>query len=95
MVKNIILQDVPCSIYEGTSYLNIPVQGTGKGKFITSGKMIDITWEKKSDTGITHYYMPNGSEIELNPGKTWVSLIEKYHSDENIFYSTIEEFNAR
>ena len=95
MVKNIILQDVPCSIYEGTTYLNIPVKGTGKGKFITQGKIIDITWEKKSDTGITSYYMPDGSEIELNPGKTWVSLIEKYHSDENNFYSTIEEFNAR
>lgn len=95
MVKNIILQDVPCSIYEGTTYLNIPVKGTGKGKFITDGKMIDITWEKKSDTGITSYFMPDGSEIELNPGKTWVSLIEKYHSDENNFYSTIEEFNAR
>ncbi len=95
MVSNIILQDVPCSIYEGTTYLNIPLKGSGKGKFITKGKMIDITWEKYSDTDITRYYMPNGSEIELNPGKTWVSLIENYHSDENNFYSTIEEFNAR
>ena len=71
------------------------MKGSGKGKFITKGKMIDITWEKYSDTDITRYYMPNGSEIELNPGKTWVSLIENYHSDENNFYSTIEEFNAR
>ena len=42
---------------------------------IANGKAIDITWEKPSEFGQTHYYDLAGNEIVLNQGKTWVCII--------------------
>ncbi|MCR4781844.1 MAG: DUF3048 domain-containing protein [Lachnospiraceae bacterium] len=85
-VKNIILQNVTSEKYnpeKGT--LKLGVIGSGSGKFITNGKVIDITWKRDSEKDITHYYDKNGKEIVLNPGKTWVSLIEENYADSNTF----------
>ena len=43
--ENIIMQYVNYYDY-GDGYLNITVNGSGKGKYITNGKAIDITWKK-------------------------------------------------
>lgn len=94
-VKNIILQNVPSSIYSGTQYLDIPLTGSGEGKYITNGKMIDILWSKDSDTAVTHYYDADGNEIEINPGNTWVSLIENASASKNVFYATESDYENR
>lgn len=83
-VSNVIFQNVDGSIYEGTPYLNLYVDGTGEGKFFTNGKMTDISW-KKGEDGITRYYDKNNKEIKLNPGKTWVCIIQKEYADKNVF----------
>ncbi len=94
-VTNIILQNVKNSLYEGTPYLNITVTGSGQGKYITHGKMVDITWQKEDD-GITHYYLANtDEEITLNQGKTWVSYIQEEYAEDNSFYASVEEFENK
>ena len=90
--SNIIFENINSSLYAGTAYLNIPLTGSGQGKFFTRGKMTDITWKKDSNTSVTRYYYDNGEEIELNPGRTWVCLVENQHLDKNRFYATVEEF---
>ena len=96
-VKNILFQTSASatSLYEETQYLNIPLVGSGAGKYFTNGKMIDVTWQKDSDTDITHYYDAAGNEIQLNVGKTWVCLIQSQYMDENKYYATEEDFNNR
>lgn len=94
-VKNIIFQNVPSSLYSGTQYLNIPLNGSGEGKYFTGGKMVDITWEKKSNSDITRYYDASGNEIVLNQGKTWVCLIQNSSAKKNQFFATVEEFEAQ
>ncbi|MCR5053555.1 MAG: DUF3048 domain-containing protein [Lachnospiraceae bacterium] len=89
---NLIFQNVDSSLYEQTQYLNIPLVGSGKGTFFTRGKMVPITWKKDSDTSITHYYYENGEEIQLNPGRTWVSLMQNDYVDKNEYYATVEEY---
>ena len=91
-VKNVIFKNCPSSIYDGTQYLNIPVDGTGEGKYFTNGKMIDITWSKESQSAVTHYFDKSGNEIEINPGQTWVCVIENDYADRNEFYATVDEF---
>lgn len=86
--KNIIIQYVPSKIYEGTAYLNITMNGTGKGVYITDGTKADITWSKASDSAITHYYYEDGTEITLNPGVTWVELCENSGEGKNTFYES-------
>lgn len=79
--KNIILQNVNSYDY-GDGYYYIYTTGTGKGKYVTNGKVIDITWKKDTEFGVTKYYDQSGNEITLNPGKTWVCIIQNQGSVE-------------
>lgn len=79
--KNIIIQYAPNTIYDGSEYLNINVWDGGSGKYITNGKAIDITWKKDSQYGATRYYDVAGKELQLNPGKTWISLCQTSRQD--------------
>jgi hypothetical protein len=93
-VKNIILQDCASSLMDasnGTLDINYLSTG-GTGKYITEGKAIDITWSRSSATDITHYFDASGQEIILNPGKTWVEIIESSKSGSNVIYETKEAF---
>lgn len=49
--------------------------GEGKGYYCTNGKAVPITWKKSSDSSKTEFYKEDGSELLLNPGKTWISII--------------------
>lgn len=90
-VKNIILENVTSSKYNETKgTLNLGVVGSGSGKYITNGKCIDITWKKASEKEKTTYYDASGKEIVLNPGRTWVSLIEQQYADRNAISATVE-----
>ena len=44
------------------------------GYYITNGKAIEITCEKKSRSGQTVYKDMEGNEIEVNDGKTFIQI---------------------
>lgn len=73
---NVLLIDCPFTEYpeDGYVYYHI-VDGSGDGYYLTNGKMEPITWEKSGEKGITHYYDVNGNDLEMNRGKTYVSLV--------------------
>lgn len=74
--KNIILQDTTFSEL-GDGYLIYNAIDSGRsGYYITNGKVIEITWTKSGESDITVYYdKKTGQEIEINTGKTYISLI--------------------
>ncbi|MCR5345876.1 MAG: DUF3048 domain-containing protein [Lachnospiraceae bacterium] len=74
---NIIMQFVGISYFDDNESLKIGTVGKGEGFFFTHGKKIAITWIKDSEFAVTHYYDPEGNEIKLNPGKTWILLVNK------------------
>ena len=80
--KNVILQYCPWENYEDSAYLHINVMSGGSGKYISEGQAIDITWKKDSEWAPTHYYDANGNEITLNPGKTWICIIQDTNADQ-------------
>lgn len=73
--KNVILQSVPFKQLDKNGYLTYNVVGSGSGYYITNGKAVPITWQKGSETGFTHYYNADGSEIFVNRGKTYIGLL--------------------
>lgn len=79
---NIILQYSDCPPYDENGYLNIDTTSGGSGKFITRGKAVDVRWSKDSSWGITRYYTMDGEQIELNPGVTWVEIIQNDRTDD-------------
>lgn len=92
-VKNIILQYVDSSFYsEKKGTLKIKLKDGGSGKYITNGKAIDITWQRGEEDKITRYYDLAGNEIVLNPGKTWISLIQNPYVEKNQYYASVEEY---
>ncbi len=77
--KNLIIQvvdDEPIVPGHAKDYRTINfTNATGKGKYITNGKAINITWKKKESDNSMKYYNKDGSELIINPGKTYVALL--------------------
>lgn len=73
--KNIILQYSDGRVFDSKGRWDIDETSGGKGKYITNGKMIDITWKKESEWSKTLYFDESGEELKINPGKTWVCIV--------------------
>ncbi len=74
---NIILQEVSNYTIAGDTAgrQDMRTVGSGKGKYITGGKVIDITWQKNSRRAKTVYKTADGKELVLNPGLTFVNIV--------------------
>ncbi len=54
---------------------NINNVGSGEGYYATMGKIEKITWKKDSRTGKTSYKKADGSDLEVNPGITYIQIV--------------------
>ena len=76
---------------KGTSVIRISeTEFTSRGTEIpvdeanisTRGKAIDVTWQKDSPWGVTHYITDDNQEVQLNPGTTWVEIVQDDRVDD-------------
>lgn len=76
-VKNIIVYEVDNYTIAGDTKGRQELNnlGTGKGKFISEGNAIDITWEKKDRASQTKYYFKDGTELIVNDGLTFIQIM--------------------
>lgn len=74
--KNIIIQEANVKVIDSEGRLSIDIVGEGQGKYITNGVGLDIKWVKESRKATTKYYDKNGEEIILNPGQTWIQIVD-------------------
>lgn len=75
--KNIIaykVENYTLSDGENKGRQDIKNIGTGTGYYITDGKVIPITWEKKSHSDQTVYKYENGEELKVNDGNTFIQI---------------------
>lgn len=73
--KNIIVQAAAHRVVDSEGRRNVSLVGSGKGMYITNGSWISITWEK-DDRGVpTRFYYEDGTQVKLNPGKTWIQVV--------------------
>lgn len=75
--KNIIVYAVnnyTLSDGENKGRQDIKNIGTGKGYYISEGKAIPITWEKKSHSEQTVYKYESGEELKVNDGNTFIQI---------------------
>ena len=75
--KNVILIECPHSnTYDQLKHINVNFTGTGKGKYFTNGKVIDICWERQSRTSSYTLYESDGeTPLLLNPGKSYIGIV--------------------
>jgi hypothetical protein len=57
--------------------------------YLTGGKKHDITWDKASHTDPIIYYL-DGEELVLNPGLTWVIVVDD-QALATVVYSQVSE----
>ena len=76
-VKNIILEYQSGARYQDTVYLHYHTWNAGKGKYISNGKAVDITWARKTFYSPVVYKTADGKPLEINTGKTWINIIRK------------------
>lgn len=94
--KNIIFQVCDYEMEPDNKYLNVKTASWGGiGTYITNGKAVDITYVKKVEDGVTHYYDENGEELVLNQGKTCVCVVLNDAVEEMKIYPTKEAFESR
>ena len=72
--KNIIIVKIPYSMMPDNYYWNLKTTGTGKGYYITNGKSIPITWKKDSRNAKSKYFYSDGTEIQVNDGRTYIEV---------------------
>ncbi|MBQ6545313.1 MAG: DUF3048 C-terminal domain-containing protein, partial [Lachnospiraceae bacterium] len=78
--RNIIFEYQNASTYDVSVYVHFETTGSGYGKYFSDGKAIDIRWERDSFYSPARYYrLDDGSELKMNCGKTWVSIIKNKH----------------
>lgn len=73
--KNLIIQYVSYSNRDKNGYQTIGFENnSGSGLYLTNGRAVEITWDKKEAAKTMHYYGPDGKLLKLNPGNTYVAL---------------------
>jgi hypothetical protein len=48
--------------------------GSGDAWVLTDGHVIVGRWSRSSDSEVTVFTAPDGSEVKLTPGRTWIAL---------------------
>lgn len=76
--KNIVVQEIPRTLITnsgGKEVWQLNTVGEGKALVFLDGKKTESTWKKSSRNERTKFYDPSGSEIEFNPGITWIEVV--------------------
>ena len=75
--KNVFIQSASIHQYDKNGYLIYNcIGGNQAGFYCTGGYAVPVFWTKPSETGKTIYIGPSGSEIVVNDGKSYVTLID-------------------
>ncbi len=73
--KNILVQFVKEWNIDNNGYQTMKLaDANGTGYYITNGTVIPITWSKNESKNERHFYDPNGNELSINAGKTYIAV---------------------
>ena len=72
---NLIFLSTDISIIDGYGRLEVRTTGEGSGWFCTGGKWVEITWEREDEYSPYHFYLDDGTELQLGIGHTYVGIM--------------------
>jgi len=81
--KNVIVQFVKEWNIDKNGYQTMDLEdATGRGYYITNGKVNLITWKKDESLRWMRYYNEAGEELTINPGKTFIEVFPQDRLDD-------------
>lgn len=90
--KNVIIQVVKEWDKDKNGYQDMDLaDASGHGYYITDGKCVEITWKKNEKERTCFYYDKDGNILQINPGKTFISLFPNFREDKLIISETVEQ----
>lgn len=76
--KNVIVQLVDESAIDHNGYQTMKLSdSSGKGYYITNGKVQKIKWKRKESGNKMVYQDSDGNTLTINPGKTYIAVYPK------------------
>ncbi len=74
--KNLLLQNARYVQFDSNGYMMFhSIDYNREGWYITNGVALPITWSKDGELSPTKYFGPDGEEITINTGKTYVAFV--------------------
>ena len=76
-MKNVFVLRINSYVVKGDTHgrLAHDIVGSGKGYYITGGKMVPIKWEKDSPSKSFYYTTENGAELTVARGDSYVCIV--------------------
>lgn len=72
---NIIIEFHTKRVLDDEGRLEINMAGQGDAVIVSGGREIKCRWERSGDSSPVKYVDENGSQVILNPGKTWINIV--------------------
>lgn len=74
---NIIIIQTDINNIGQTELVEMKLVGSGTGKYMSNGKIIDLTWSRNNDGEPIKYFTTDGKPLVMSPGKIYVCVISK------------------
>ncbi len=74
--STIIVQVAEHQVKDEEGRLEIRFVGEGKGWVFRDGKVAPLRWEKNDLRDKTRFYLADGEELKINPGKVWIEVVD-------------------
>lgn len=72
----------------GDYHITVDLAGyEGVGYYFSKGKVLPIRWKSTSDSAPIQFFTEQGTELTVNPGKSFVNLIHQNAADDLVIYS--------
>ncbi len=93
---NVFVLWTPVELYPGDYVPNFDLGSGGVGYYFCNGKVEKIMWQKGApDSSLTFYdFNGDGAEIEVNPGKSYITVIDLDNYDEFMFDNVPVDVNS-
>ncbi len=81
MFENVVIQFAHYEVRDAKGYLSFQCHDDSQdGYYITNGKAVHIRWGKNNDYSPTRYYYDDLTQVEFNPGKTYIAVVQNDRS---------------
>lgn len=74
-VRNVLVLYASMKVIDREGRLSVGLVGGGTGQFACGGQIVDITWEKPSNTGPMTFYTADGQVLELGVGRSYINVV--------------------
>ena len=75
-VTNVLVLNTTSQVLDNVGRLRVETTGTHDGMYFCGGRAVPITWSRDTRDDAFEYRLANGWELRLNPGKTYICLID-------------------